>query len=196
MDLTFLYYWDVYYFLQGFLLDVKSLVENANPIVVVLCFAVLVLAFLYIERKRLRPGTVLFAIFAALYGTFMLTVTILGRSNGMTSSIDQLFSIYTRAFSGDKSAQLDILYNIVLYVSVGLFISHYKNTKIDVIVLVMLPTVIELIQLITSRGVFEISDIINNFVGGLIGLGFARLIGIFIRFIKDKRKGGQVERAE
>lgn len=196
MDLTFLYHWDAYYFFQGFWFDIKSLVANANPIVVILCFAALVLIFLFIERKQLRLGTVLFVIFAALYSTFLLTVTILGRSSGMTSSIDQLFSIYTRAFSGDKAAQFDILYNIVLYMPIGLLISHYKNARIDIIALATLAIVIELIQLITSLGVFEISDIINNFIGGLIGLDFARLIGMIIKHIKDKRKGGQVERAE
>ena len=106
---------------------------------------------------------------------------------------------YENAIAGDDGSRFDILYNIVLYIPVGLLISHYKKTTIDIIVLAVMPIAIEFTQLITTRGVFELTDIINNFIGGLIGLGIARLTAKLYRLIKDrigKRKGGQVERAE
>lgn len=194
MDLSFLYGWDGYYFLQGFWLDIKLLIANANPLAVIICFAILLAILLFIERKRFRFAVVLFTIAAAIYGTFLLTLTILGRSPGNISSWDQLLVTYERAFFGEGGAQLDIFYNIVLYIPVGLLISHYKNTKLDIIILAAIPLAIEIAQLITTRGVFELTDILNNFIGGMIGFGFARLIAMLVRLIKSKRKGGQGER--
>lgn len=179
-------YSEWYYYLQGFWLDIKQLIDNVNPVTVIICFALLLAVLLFIERKQIRFATVLFTIAAAFYGTFLLTVTILGRSPGNISSWDQLLLIYERAFSGEGGAQLDIFYNIVLYIPVGLLISHYKNTRLDIILLLLMPLAIEISQLITTRGVFEISDIINNYVGGMIGLGFARLVGKMYKHIKDK----------
>ena len=196
MDWSFLYGWDSYYFFQGFWLDIKMMVTNANPFVMAGCFLVLLSGFLFLERKRLKAKNVLFSVAAAFYGTFVLVVTLLGRSSGVESSWDQLFSIYSRAFTGDAGAGWDIFYNIVLYVPAGMLISHYKRTKIDIIILAAIPTIIELCQLITTRGLFEISDIINNFIGGLIGLFTVRLISMLYHRIKDKRKDKRVERAE
>ena len=196
MDWSFLYGWDSYYFFQGFWLDMKLMVTEANSIVIAACFVVFLAVFLFLERKQLRAKSILFCVTAAFYGTFLLTVTLLGRSTGIESSWDQLFSIYTKAFHGVAGAGWDIFYNIVFYLPVGLLISHYKRTEIDLIVLAAIPTIIEFCQLITTRGLFEISDIINNFIGGLIGLGIARLTSKLYHTIKENRKGGRVERAE
>ena len=196
MDWTFLYRWDIYYFVQGFVIDIQTLIANASPVSVSVSFVLLLALFLFIERKRLRFGSVLFSVTAAMYGTFVLTVTLLGRASGVESSWDQLFRIYQRALNDDGGAKLDIFYNIVLYYPVGLFISRYKRTGLDVAVLFAMPLMIEILQLITGRGMFELSDIINNFVGGVGGLFTARLICLFCRYIKGTRKEGQVERAE
>ena len=196
MDWSFLYGWDGYYFLQGFWLDIKLLIANANQLAVIICFAVMLALVLFFERKQIRFAAVLFAIAAVLYGTFLLTVTIIGRSPGNVSSWDQLLLTYERAFSGEGGTQLDIFYNIVLYVPVGLLISHYKNTKLGIIILASMPLAIEIAQLITTRGIFELTDVINNFIGGLIGLGISRLIRKLYKYIKDKRKGGRVERTQ
>ena len=196
MDWSFLYGWDSYYFFQGFWLDIKLMVTEANSIVIAACFVVFLAVFLFLERKQLRAKSILFCVTAAFYGTFLLTVTLLGRSTGIKSSWDQLFSIYTEAFRGVAGAGWDIFYNIVFYIPVGLLISHYKRTEIDLIVLAAIPIIIEFCQLITTRGLFEISDIINNFIGGFIGLGIARLILKLYHTIKENRKGGWGERAE
>ena len=196
MDWSFLYGWDGYYFIQGFWLDIKLLIAHVNPITVIVCFVILLAILLFTERKRISCGSILFAIISALYVTFLLTVTLFGRTGGNISSWQQILITYERALSGEYGSQLDIFYNIVLYIPVGLLISHYKNTRIDIIILAVIPIVVEFTQLITTRGVFELTDIINNFIGGLIGLGIAKGLGKIIKLIKDKRKGGKVERAE
>lgn len=196
MDFTFLYYWDGYYFLQGFWLDIKQLASEADSLLIAAAFIGLLALLLLLEIKRYRPKSWFYIIVAAIYYTFLLTVTLIGRAKGSVSSVDHLFETYTRAFGGDEAARLDILYNIVLYIPVGLLISHYRNNIINVLALLLIPIGIEFLQLYTGRGVFEISDIINNFVGGLIGLLLARLIAKAVDIIKKKRKDGKVERTE
>ena len=175
-------------FLQGFLQDIESLVTRVNPFALLLCFVALLTVFLFFERKDLRLRYILFAVTAAVYSTFVLTITLLGRAGGEKSSWDQLFSIYVRAFSGDKAAMYDIFYNIVLFIPIGILSSRFRQTRFVVIGLLLIPLCIEIAQLITSRGVFEISDIINNFLGGLIGLFIVRLIERLIRYPKEKNK--------
>lgn len=186
----------VYYFLQGFWLDIKELIANVDPVFIGVAFIGLIVILLLLEIKRYRLKSWFYIIAAAIYYTFLLTVTLIGRAEGSVSSVDHLFKTYTRAFSGDEAARLDILYNIVLYIPVGLLISHYRNNIINVIALLLIPTGIEFLQLYTGRGVFEIADIINNFIGGVIGLLIARMATMLFRYIKKKRKDGQVERTE
>ncbi len=66
--------------------------------------------------------------------------------------------------------KLDICHNILLYVPMGMLLWRYKNVKWEVLFLLFFPAAIEFAQLATCRGIFEISDILNNFIGGLIGL--------------------------
>lgn len=175
-----------YSFLQGFWQDIKSLSANSDPIVTALCFVVLITVFLLIERKRLCFTSILFAVAAAAYGTFLLTITILGRDEGNTSRWDQLFSTYVRAFNGQTGAMYDIFYNIVLFVPVGILAARYQRMKIVIPALLIIPLCIELVQLITTRGVFEITDIVNNYLGGLIGFVIARLIAKLFGYIKTE----------
>lgn len=178
-----LYSW--HSFVQGFRLDMESLITNVHPAVIAACFAVLTALFLLVDRKHLRGRYILYAVLAAAYGTFLLTITLLGRAGGNESSWDRLFAIYVRAFSGDLGAAFDILYNIVLFIPAGVLAFRWR-TKYALIGLAVIPLCIEIAQLITSRGVFEIADIINNFIGGAIGLFLARMVGRFYRSVINK----------
>ena len=184
-----------YYFIQGFWLDIRLLIANADPAAVAVCFVLTLALLLAVERKRMGLKAALFSVFAAAYGTFLLAVTVLGRAPGSVSDWGKLLLTYERAFSGDAAAMLDIFYNIVLFIPVGMIISRYKNLKCDFIVLTAIPVTVELIQLITARGVFELTDVINNFAGGAAGLAAARAAARFINYIKS-RKGGRVERTK
>ena len=186
----------VFLFFQGIYLDIYELIKGINVFDVILCFTISVVAIFFADRYFTKRASITFVIISAFYFTFLISITILGREPILKSSWDGLFNTYIEALNENKGMQFDILFNVFLYIPIGLLISRYKNNLVDVMIILSLSTVIEFVQLITSRGVFEISDIINNFIGGLIGLGFARLIGMIIKQINDKRKGGQVERAE
>ena len=186
----------VFLFFQGIYLDNVGLVKNANPYVVIICLASSVLLIYFIDRYPLKKGSIIHALFAGLYLTFLLSVTLFGREPVLTSSWDGLFHTYNEAFNGNVGMQLDILFNIFLYVPVGFLLSRYNRDVGIIIFIFALTVIIELIQLVTSLGIFELSDIINNLIGGIIGLGIARLTAGLYKIILDKRKGGSVERAQ
>ena len=77
MDFTFLYYWDGYYFLQGFWFDVKELASEADPGLIAVAFIGLLALLLLLEIKRYRPKSWFYIIIAAIYYTFLLTVTLI-----------------------------------------------------------------------------------------------------------------------
>jgi glycopeptide antibiotics resistance protein len=190
------FYTQIYLFFNGIYIDIVGLVKNADPILVIACFIICVAAVYLSDRFLFKKGSVLFALVFGAYLTFVLSVTILGRKPELLTNWNGLFHTYTEAFSGNAGLQLDILFNIFLYVPVGMLLSRYRNDYINIGIILTMTVVIELAQLITSLGVFEISDVINNFIGGLIGLGVARMTLMLYHTIKENRKGGRVERAE
>ena len=187
----------LFLFFQGIYLDIVDLVKNANPYVVIVCFAVSAAAiYLFNNRILHKSDSIVYAIIAGLYFTFLLSVTLFGREPVHRSSWNMLFHTYTSAFDGNAGMRYDILFNVFLYIPIGILLSRYRKNLLIILCFFILTVVIEFVQLGTSLGVFEISDIINNFIGGLIGLGIARLVRWIIKSIKSKRKGGRVERAE
>lgn len=188
--------WQLYLFYLTVSKEFEYYLPYVNAFSAISCFALMVVITFFAEKKLSRKVSILYILLSAAYLTFLFSVTLLGRLPESKSSLSTLFITYAQALSGDMGSQIGILFNIALFMPVGWIVSRYQTTKGCMVFLLVLPLVIELLQLITSRGVFEISDIINNFVGGLIGLGFASLIGMIIKFIKNKRKGGTVEHAE
>ena len=187
---------DCYGYTMGMLREIWMLISRANIFVVSVFFILFILLFCFLDKKLFNKSSVTYIVMSSLYATFLITITVLGRLPECSSSFNNLFLTYIKYSNGDLGAKYDIIYNILLFIPVGLLANRYKRIKYNLIFLIILPFAIEIIQLITSRGVFELTDIINNFIGGVIGLGIARLIGKLIRLIKVKRKGGTVERAE
>lgn len=188
------FFYQVFLFFQGIIIDIYSLVKGVNIFSVILCFIICFLIIWAFDKQVSKRISIFFVIVSSIYMTFLFSITLLGREPVMKSSIDGLFYTYIKAAQGDFGMQLDILFNIFLYIPVGLLIARYRNTKANIIFLLLLPTTIEFIQLITSRGIFEISDIINNFIGGFFGLSLARMISN-IHIKRNIRKGGKVGRA-
>ena len=176
------------------------LISHANIFAVSVSFILFILIFYLIEKKLSKKKSIVYVIICALYATFLLTVTVLGRLPNSTSNIYNLFLTYKEYYNGNMGAKYDILYNIFLFIPVGLLTIRYKQVKFIIGVLLVLPIFIEFTQLVTSRGVFEITDIINNEIGGFIGFLIALLFSILLQSIKqvlsNRRKDKKVERTE
>lgn len=67
-----------------------------------------------------------------------------------------------------------ILTNVVVFVPVGVLAGRIWRWK-GLLVAVGLSAAIEILQLITARGLCEFDDIIHNMIGAVIGIGIVMI---------------------
>ena len=161
-----------------------------------IAFAVLcaVSIFLYKKHKfnKLQCGA---AILLSLYIVVLLYFTVTGRYSHEEYEYQINFFTSYRWFFEHNGEQVlrQLLINLVMLMPVGFLLPvviKAKHKYIITLALSLLLTVfIETMQLITKCGSFEIDDIINNFVGAVIGM----LIYMLFSRIIQKRKGNHYE---
>lgn len=119
------------------------------------------------------------AALAAAYLFLVLSITIFTR--GPTNlEINYLppFWAYEKIFSRSKIARdltIQIIVNILMLAPLG-FLFPFITEKHPVCLAASCSIAIELIQLVTKRGYFELDDIIHNTIGILLGFVFYRLL--------------------
>lgn len=130
--------------------------------------AILLISKYYWRREISCIRSVIFA----LVITFVLAITLLGRENGMeSSSLHTLFLTYERAFiEGALHVACEILFNALLFLPIGGCLFGVIPGKLIVRDIILFSLLVEILQLITGRGVFELADIINNVLGGIVGV--------------------------
>ena len=80
------------------------------------------------------------------------------------------FWSYRDYFNGtDKTLLQQIIANVILFIPVGMLLWKDKSWK-AVLIGAGISITVELLQLITYRGLFEFDDIIHNTLGALIGI--------------------------
>lgn len=128
-------------------------------------------------EKRLRPLTVVWAGIFLCYLVVMFSATLLDRFSGWTSGrIIPLFYSYREAWYNFSGADWrNIVLNILLFVPLGfllpLGIRRCRRFWVTYLIGFVVTVLIESAQLILRRGVVEADDILNNFLGTMIGYG-------------------------
>lgn len=119
-----------------------------------------------------------------LFGWFMvvLGLTTLSRGANYTGRINfSLFSGYVNAWNewSLKEYQL-ILFNMLMFSPLGFLLPFLtkKGEKLSVACMVsfLVTLSVEVLQLVTGRGIFELDDILHNFVGSLFGYFMAAFL--------------------
>lgn len=157
---------------------------------------VLALLFLLVHRKRQISFSLQKWILPCLFLIYLLTVlgmTLFTRSNTMGRADLHLFTSYINAwnrFSAD--AWRMPLYNILMFVPLGLLLPllHpvFRRMPVTLLAGAGLTTVIECTQYATQTGIFELDDLLNNFLGAWIGWGMIMAILILANPLLKKRK--------
>ncbi|MCR4796690.1 MULTISPECIES: VanZ family protein [Ruminococcus] len=118
------------------------------------------------------------------YGYMVLVITLLHRQPTGTHNVKPPFWEIAELIKGNEKLLFDIIGNILLLLPLGIFLPLWIK-KIDEVKKVALggflvSLLIEITQLITTRGYFEIDDLFHNtlgaVLGGLIGCRLARRI--------------------
>lgn len=144
-------------------------------------------------KRRLTRGKVLWAAVFGCYLFVVLSATLLDRgSYPMGGKVVPLFYSYREAWkSFSRILWRNLALNILMFVPFGFLLpmgvrklgSFWKTYLVGLLFTVL----IELAQLTLRRGVVEMDDIFNNFLGTMIGYGFYAIVRGVIRRIRSAR---------
>lgn len=141
--------------------------------------------------KRLEIKQIALWAVLLIYIIVVLGATLGIRSNGYGGSVNlHLFSSYIEAWQSFSSvAWRNIILNILMFVPLGVLLplvfNKCKKFWVTYLIGFLSTILLEVIQLISGRGIFELDDIFNNTLGCVIGYGF---VMIFILTFMDNKK--------
>ena len=164
----------------------KVTVESVTIWMLLAGLTALVTYILY-KRGRIKASTAIIFPILVFYFSFILTITILERTPSRHARYElDLFWSYKRILSGTTALLAENFWNVVLFVPLATMLAIIFDAKavkgkrrwiwMTVFVCVLLSAGIEIVQLITHRGLFEFDDIIHNTLGALIGVAVVVII--------------------
>ncbi|MCH5303790.1 MAG: VanZ family protein [Ruminococcus sp.] len=136
-----------------------------------------------------------------MWGAIVLLFTVLGRRSHNDYELNynlELFSCYRQIFvEYDKSMLKTALQNILMFVPIGFTLFIVFNNKHRVLISIAvsfgLSLFIEICQLFLKSGIFELDDLLNNTIGGLIGIILCLTVSlIYHKVRKNHRKEDSV----
>lgn len=159
-------------YLTGYIQEI-SWVELLIVIIIAIGFIIL---HCYKQGKKgnITVHKLFSVILINIYIITVLILTILGRRNGVISSIcaADLFRTYQQVFLvRSKYAVYEIVFNIILFIPMGVFILDNKSkVKQKLMVCFLIVLSIEILQFMSGRGLFEVCDLIDCSLGCLLGV--------------------------
>lgn len=141
-----------------------------------------VLSFLYFFgcafvpglKKKLTSATVFAGLLLAFYLSQVIGITLLNRSITEEARFDlNLVEVYRIALNGNEVFFTQIIGNILMFVPFGILVPmcfvRMRGVFRMLILSFLFSIFIELTQLYTHTGLFELVDLLNNTLGGVIG---------------------------
>lgn len=129
------------------------------------------------SRKKQAVRTTCIILLLLSYIGLVLLITVFARNTGTEykMQLKPLYSLF-RTDHMNRDIIRDIC-NVMLFFPAGFIIQYMGTAKRKGYLLLMLPVfslVIETIQLITRRGMFDVDDLLSNVLGGILGFMLAR----------------------
>ncbi len=138
-----------------------TIIQIVNKLNVFFDYAIYILIALYLLMSY--PLFFNKPFFAGIIYIIWLMVILLSRTSKSGYSLDfYLWDWLTYLFT-NKIVAINVIGNIIIYMPMGYFFRKYIYLGILVII------ILELIQMLTNRGLFDIVDIILNSLGLLLG---------------------------
>lgn len=126
------------------------------------------------HRKEL-----IFSVLFALEVSALLWITLLSRVPGARVVYLIPLNSWFQAFKGDKQWILENIGNILMFLPLGFLLNMIIGEKKKCVALCFgFSLFIEIVQLITRLGSFEVDDLIHNTLGCFIGAAICQMIGI------------------
>lgn len=133
-----------------------------------------------------------------VYLNIIMQLTLLGRKDGSRIGVELSLFGYLREGQFSRQMLMYAVLNVFLFVPYGFIVRWlpwFRKQKESVSILLTTMVcfasslLIEMIQLITKRGYYELEDLVCNTLGGLIGgVLFTLVYRLFEGFWKEKRR--------
>ena len=168
-------------------------------LVLVVAIALLIGYFIVYKKifkgqKKLNLVRLLWCAVFLCYLTVVVGVTLMDQSRfWRNGKIMPLFYSYRDAWVDfSATSWRNILLNICMFIPLGFLLpsgfNRFRSFWKTYLVGFGLTAIIELTQLFTSRGMFELDDLLNNTVGTMIGYGIFTLFFGVVNYMKKTQK--------
>ena len=138
-------------------------------------------AYILYRRGRIKASTVIILPLLVFYLSFILTITILERIPTRLPRYQlDLFWLYKAIMKGTKKLLAVNFWNVMLFVPLAAMLAILFDARIAygrrhwiwlvILICFLFSTGVEVIQLVTHRGLFEFDDIVHNTLGAAIGV--------------------------
>ena len=157
-----------------------------------------------IKEKFIKDYSYKWKILFYTYFYFILKKSLLNRSKGMKNSLEFAFKRDWLFLVKDTWSRVQAMENILFFIPSSLFftLAFFNEKKFELKLLkkvgklsFLLSLFIELTQLTLTIGTFQLSDVVYNTIGGIIGYILAILVNCINNFIeKEYLKGEKMKK--
>lgn len=170
------------------------------PIVFIIISTFLFFYFLIYKKimkgsKKLNKTRILIWSVFLIYIVIVLGATLINRApNSSNNYINTyVFETYMSIWYGYSSFEFrNLILNILMFIPFGfmlpLLFKKCEKFYITYFLIFGMSLFIEISQLVSKRGLFELNDLINNTLGGVIGYGFVMVLLLFASKDKNVKK--------
>lgn len=145
------------------------------------------------KKKRFPYKLILWWIPFLLYLVIVVYATLLQRNPIWSHGVISLFSTYKEAWiRASFDAWKNMILNILMFVPLGFWLpvgyKWFRKFWRTYLFGFLATLGIETLQILLSRGLFEVADLVHNTLGAMIGYGFFQLGSFLILTWKKKKR--------
>lgn len=160
---------------------IALVLKYGTALAIPICGMTLIIHLFLIRRKaKIKSIDVAIRCVFVTYLCFLFVAVFIGRSRFSGISIVPFSSYYEAFQSSSLIGWRNIFLNIAMFIPFGFLLpkvfKRLQSVGAVVCSAVLTSLVVEIVQVITKRGVFEFDDIINNVIGAIIGVVILKCI--------------------
>lgn len=137
-----------------------------------------------IKRKFIKDKKNIYRLLLFIYIYFILDKTLLDRTFGAENNIELALTIPNILEINNARDNIEAIENLIFFIPYTFFLlqssllEKIKSIKDILILSFFTSLVIEVLQYITTLGTFQLSDLLYNTLGGLVGYVIYKIINI------------------
>lgn len=128
-----------------------------------------ILVFYYFIKTIINPNNLIYLVIT--YLIFLIIMLFFRKTNSLNIQTDFYLIKWIKLLFTNRTVFINVFGNILIFIPFGFILKFLiKNTLLVILISLLLITLIEYIQYKTLVGVFDIVDIILNYLGTVIGI--------------------------